>query len=141
MSSLDDTLAAPPCTQSISQEQTTRTVKEILQLTQGGRASCTAIAYDSKSAYNVLARGLGIVFGRCRDPQIASWLLDPDAREKTLHGMVTNFLPGDLPLLEGEGLTCLPQLVFTQGLENPFTDKLIIIKITIIMIIITQGYF
>ena len=60
------------------------------------------IAYDSKSAYGVLARGLGAVLGRCQDPQIASWLLDPGAREKTLHNMVTNFLPEDLPLLEGK---------------------------------------
>lgn len=32
---------------------------------------------------------------------MACWLLDPDSKEPTLHSIVTSFLPGDLPLLEG----------------------------------------
>ena len=120
--SLDDTLAAPPCTQSITRDRTTQTVKEVLRLTEGRRASRTVIAYDSKSAYGVLARGLGSVLGRCQDPQIASWLLDPGAREQTLHSMVTNFLPEALPLLEGTvwfapSLFCCREL-FTGKVSN-----------------------
>ncbi|KAL8575274.1 hypothetical protein ACOMHN_001819 [Nucella lapillus] len=100
---LDDTLAAPPGTQSVSQEQRRQMVKEILQQTQDRRSSHAVVAFDAKSTYTLLARGLGVAFGRCRDPQIACWLLDPGAREKTLHSMVTNYLPSDLPLLEGIG--------------------------------------
>lgn len=33
--------------------------------------------------------------------QVACWLLDPDSKEPTLHGIVTSFLPHELPLLEG----------------------------------------
>lgn len=32
---------------------------------------------------------------------MACWLLDPDSKEPTLHGIVTSFLPHELPLLEG----------------------------------------
>jgi len=35
--------------------------------------------------------------------QVACWLLDSGSKERTLHSMVTNFLPGELPLLEGVG--------------------------------------
>ena len=33
--------------------------------------------------------------------QVASWLLDPGSKERTLHNMVTNFTPQDLSLLDG----------------------------------------
>lgn len=33
--------------------------------------------------------------------KVACWLLDSGSRERTLHNMVTNFLPSELPLLEG----------------------------------------
>lgn len=35
--------------------------------------------------------------------KVACWLLDADSKERTLHNMVTNFLPNELPLLEGVG--------------------------------------
>jgi DNA polymerase theta len=100
--SLDDTLAAPPCTQSIPLNKKIHAIKDILQLTADTKhPTATVVAFDAKAVYTVLARGLGVVFGQCRDPLIANWLLDPGAREKTLHSMVTNYLPEDLPLLEG----------------------------------------
>lgn len=33
--------------------------------------------------------------------QVACWLLDPGSKEHTLHSMVTNFSPAELPLLAG----------------------------------------
>ncbi|XP_076467231.1 DNA polymerase theta-like [Babylonia areolata] len=100
----DDSLAAAPCSQSLSLEQRIRTVRDVLQMTENKRSLHTVVAFDAKSACTLLARSLGAVLGRrCRDPRVACWLLDPGAREKTLHSMVTNFLPGDLPLLEGIG--------------------------------------
>lgn len=35
--------------------------------------------------------------------KVACWLLDSGSKEHTLHSMVTNFLPSELPLLEGVG--------------------------------------
>lgn len=35
--------------------------------------------------------------------KVACWLLDSGSKERTLHNMVTNFLPSELPLLEGVG--------------------------------------
>lgn len=35
--------------------------------------------------------------------KVACWLLDSGSKERTLHNMVTNFLPTELPLLEGVG--------------------------------------
>lgn len=35
--------------------------------------------------------------------KVACWLLDPGSKERTLHNMVTNFTPQDLPVLDGIG--------------------------------------
>lgn len=35
--------------------------------------------------------------------KVACWLLDSGSKERTLHSMVTTFLPNELPLLEGVG--------------------------------------
>ena len=51
-------------------------------------------------------KGLGFAAkGKFEDPRIACWLLDPGAREKNLHRMVTNLLPTEVHMLHGQ-LNC-----------------------------------
>ena len=48
------------------------------------------------------ARCTGIsLSGPSEDPKVASWLLDPGAKEKNLHQLVGQHLPEEAPLLEG----------------------------------------
>ena len=49
-----------------------------------------------------LARSSGIsLSGPAEDPKVASWLLDPGAKEKNLHQLVGHYLPEEASLLEG----------------------------------------
>ncbi len=60
------------------------------------------LAFDLKQQYKVLATTCGVALkATCGDPKIADWLLDPGAKEKTLHRMVTNYLPNESHLLDG----------------------------------------
>ena len=57
------------------------------------------IAYDVKKQLINLAHSCGILpLGKTMDPVVASWMLDPDAKEKTIHRMVLQYLP-DQPLV------------------------------------------
>ena len=57
------------------------------------------IAYDIKKHLVKLALSCGILpSGKTMDPIVASWMLDPDAKEKTIHRMVLQYLP-DQPLV------------------------------------------
>lgn len=58
------------------------------------------IAYDMKKHAKCLALSCGVMPEptACLDPVVASWMLDTDAREKTIHKMVLQYLP-DQPLL------------------------------------------
>ncbi|KAM4888552.1 DNA polymerase theta [Thomomys bottae] len=62
----------------------------------------SVIIYDFIKSYKILLLSCGISLEQnYEDPKVASWLLDPDSKEPTLHSVVTNFIPHDLPLLEG----------------------------------------
>lgn len=60
------------------------------------------------SLYDVLslqtfARSTGISLnGPAEDPKVATWLLDPGAKERNLHQLVAQHLPDEAPLLEGK---------------------------------------
>ena len=61
-------------------------------------------AYDMKKHSKLLALscdGVMPVARACRDPLVASWMLDTDAREKTMHEMVLQYLP-DQPLVSSD---------------------------------------
>ena len=52
--------------------------------------------------FRAFAEGCGFCpRGRFMDPKIACWMLDPSAKEKTLHRMVTNLLPTEVHMLHG----------------------------------------
>lgn len=49
------------------------------------------------------ARSAGIsLTGPAEDPKVASWLLEPGAKERNLHQLVGQYLPAEAPLLEGD---------------------------------------
>lgn len=62
----------------------------------------TIAMFDIKSSYTALVKACGIAArGKFHDPKIACWILDPGAKEKNLHRMVTNYLPTEVHMLEG----------------------------------------
>ena len=57
------------------------------------------IAYDMKKHVKYLALSCGVLpRGHAHDPLVADWILNPDAKEKTIHRMVLQYL-ADQPLL------------------------------------------
>ena len=58
--------------------------------------------------YRALAEGCGFTpKGRCEDPKVACWMLDPGQKEKNLHRMVTNLLPTEVHMLHGTSFLLL----------------------------------
>jgi DNA polymerase theta len=84
------------------------------------RDDYTVIAMDTKSCYGALERGCGVCCrGMFQDPKVASWVLDPGAKEKTLHRMVHDYLPLEAFLLEGKhGLSIILPFKTTTGLKK-----------------------
>ncbi|XP_056408573.1 DNA polymerase theta, partial [Hyla sarda] len=97
-SDISSSLAPPPLDQNLS-------VKErlwYLQSTVQQMRPPEVVMYDFIEQYKALVLGCGAAInGNFQDPKVACWLLDPSSKERTLHNMVTNFLPQELPLLDG----------------------------------------
>lgn len=67
------------------------------------------IAYDLKRHAKALLALFGAVpAGVVKDPCVASWMLDPDAKEKTIHKMVLQYLPEQPTLSEEEDCEDMP---------------------------------
>ena len=84
-------------------------VKAIRKIFGGCLVCEKLIAYDVKKHLVNLVLSCGILLsGKTVDPIVASWMLDPDAKEKTIHRMVLQYLP-DQPLVsEDDGLNEMP---------------------------------
>ena len=68
------------------------------------------VAYDIKKHLVNLSLSCGVFLSgrRTMDPTVASWMLDPDAKEKTIHRMVLQYL-SDQPLVsEDEDMNEMP---------------------------------
>ncbi|XP_044856994.1 DNA polymerase theta [Mauremys mutica] len=95
-------LAPPPLDQNLSVTERLRQVQSCLQ--KESESAHSLVMYNLIQHYKTLLLACGIsVEGSFEDPKVACWLLDPGSKERTLHNMVTNFLPHELPLLEGVG--------------------------------------
>ncbi|MCJ8740817.1 hypothetical protein PDJAM_G00063470 [Pangasius djambal] len=94
-------LAPPPLDENLAVGERMKSIQTCVTRSTSGAEGVT-VAYDYIQVYKtlVLAGGLAIR-GVFEDPKVACWLLDPGSKERTLHNMVTNFTPQDLPLLEG----------------------------------------
>ncbi|XP_043556926.1 DNA polymerase theta isoform X1 [Chiloscyllium plagiosum] len=99
---LSDSLAPPPLDPELSVKERLLHVRSCLQQDTTADAPRSIITYDFKQHYKTLVEACNISMeGVYEDPKVACWLLDPGSKERTLHNMVTNFLPQQLSLLEG----------------------------------------
>ncbi|XP_041351343.1 DNA polymerase theta-like [Gigantopelta aegis] len=99
----NDSLAPPPLDSTLTVAQRLEAIKTVIE-SSPTKDPITIDVYDVKCQYSVMCRGCGVQpSGRFHDPRVAHWLLDPGARELNLHGLVTNFIPSEIPLLQGVG--------------------------------------
>ncbi|KAM6145771.1 DNA polymerase theta [Phoenicopterus ruber ruber] len=95
-------LAPPPLDKNLS--VTERLYHLQLYLQKKPKQERSLVMYNFIQHYKTLVMACGISLeGSFEDPKVACWLLDSGSKERTLHNMVTNFLPNELPLLEGVG--------------------------------------
>ncbi|XP_019329649.1 PREDICTED: DNA polymerase theta [Aptenodytes forsteri] len=95
-------LAPPPLDKNLS--VTERLYHLRLYLQKKPEQERSLVMYNFIQHYKTLVMACGISLeGSFEDPKVACWLLDSGSKERTLHNMVTNFLPNELPLLEGVG--------------------------------------
>lgn len=93
-------LAPPPLDKNLSVTERLHHLQLYLQEKQ----ERSLVMYNFIQHYKTLVMACGISLeGSFEDPKVACWLLDSGSKECTLHNMVTNFLPNELPLLEGVG--------------------------------------
>lgn len=94
----DPDLSPPDLDKSLSVTARLAVIRQVLER----KDSFTVIAMDAKACYGALERSCGICCqGKFQDPKVATWLLDPGAKEKNLHRMVHDYLPLEAFLLEG----------------------------------------
>ncbi|XP_069800792.1 DNA polymerase theta [Dendropsophus ebraccatus] len=99
-SDISSSLAPPPLDLNLSLEERLCVLQSTLQQMR----PLEVIVYNFIEQYKALVLGCGAaITGNFQDPKVACWLLDPSSKERTLHNMVTNFLPQELPLLDGVG--------------------------------------
>ena len=91
----DDTSLCPSSSSVVSLDVRVAAVRRLFQESGWKKV----IAYDMKKHAKLLALSCGVMPrpSASLDPVVASWMLDTDAREKTVHKMVLNYLP-DQPL-------------------------------------------
>ncbi|XP_010290665.1 PREDICTED: DNA polymerase theta, partial [Phaethon lepturus] len=95
-------LAPPPLDKNLS--VTERLYHLQLYLQNKPKQERSIVMYNFIQHYKTLVMACDISLeGSFEDPKVACWLLDSGSKERTLHNMVTNFLPNELPLLEGVG--------------------------------------
>ncbi|KAI4877915.1 hypothetical protein NFI96_017405, partial [Prochilodus magdalenae] len=96
-------LAPPPLDENLAVRERLEKLQACLAKPSSG-GDGGMIAYDFVQFYKALLLACGLAIrGTFEDPKVACWLLDPGSKERTLHNMVTNFIPQDLPLLDGIG--------------------------------------
>ncbi|XP_051870212.1 DNA polymerase theta [Pristis pectinata] len=99
---LSNSLAPPPLDPDLSVKDRLLHVRSCLEQGVTTEAQRSVIVYDFKQHYKILLEACNISMeGNYEDPKVACWLLDPGSKERTLHNIVTNFLPHQLALLEG----------------------------------------
>ncbi|KAM9301010.1 DNA polymerase theta [Morus bassanus] len=99
---INTSLAPPPLDKNLS--VTDRLYHLQLCLEEKPKQERSLVMYNFIQHYKTLVMACGISLeGSFEDPKVACWLLDSGSKERTLHNMVTNFLPSELPLLEGVG--------------------------------------
>ncbi|XP_038613775.1 DNA polymerase theta [Tachyglossus aculeatus] len=99
-SDISASLAPPSLDPRLTVEERLHHLRSCLQQEPEGQRSL--VVYNFIPHYKTLLGACGIsLAGSFEDPKVACWLLDPGSVERTLHGIVTSFLPHELPLLDG----------------------------------------
>uniref|UniRef100_A0A4W4EB21 DNA polymerase theta n=1 Tax=Electrophorus electricus TaxID=8005 RepID=A0A4W4EB21_ELEEL len=94
-------LAPPPLDDSLTVGDRLKEIQNCLARSSSGNNG-VIVAYDFIQLYKTLLLACELpVTGTFEDPKVACWLLDPGSKERTLHNMVTSFIPQDLFLLDG----------------------------------------
>ncbi|XP_073523632.1 DNA polymerase theta-like isoform X2 [Phyllobates terribilis] len=97
-SDISSSLAPPPLDQNLSVSERLLSLQPTLQQ----KRPPEVIMYNFIEQYKALVLSCGAsITGHFQDPKVACWLLDPSSKERTLHNMAANFLPQELPLLDG----------------------------------------
>uniref|UniRef100_A0A669QRW5 DNA-directed DNA polymerase n=1 Tax=Phasianus colchicus TaxID=9054 RepID=A0A669QRW5_PHACC len=95
---ISPSLAPPPLDKNLSVTERLHHLQLYLQ----EKHKRSLVMYNFIQHYKTLLLACGISLeGSFEDPKVACWLLDSGSKERTLHNMVSNFLPSELPLLEG----------------------------------------
>ncbi|KPP61884.1 DNA polymerase theta-like, partial [Scleropages formosus] len=93
-------LAPPPLDGNLPVAERLKHIQGCLK--RSTQSDGTFISYNSIHLCKTLLLACGLsVEGSFEDPKVACWLLDPSSKERSLHNIVSNFAPQDLPLLEG----------------------------------------
>ncbi|XP_029000696.1 DNA polymerase theta [Betta splendens] len=96
---LSSSLAPPPLDHELPVSERLERVKSRLS-----SPSAVVVTYDIIHVYKTLVLSCGVSLeGKCEDPKVACWLVDPGSEERTLPNMVTVYCPDELPLLDGLG--------------------------------------
>ncbi|XP_063592844.1 DNA polymerase theta-like [Penaeus indicus] len=94
-------LPTPPLSDAVPLKNRIEVIRKVIAKAE---ASSTVRVWDAKTCVRLLAAaGLGILFTQTEDPRVASWMLDPGAKEQNLYNMVMTHDLESLPLLEGVG--------------------------------------
>ncbi|KAM4700701.1 DNA polymerase theta [Discoglossus pictus] len=103
-SDVSPSLVPPPLDQNLSVKDRLWHLQSVLQQTRGMDSQHTIMVYNFMEHYKALLLSCKVsLTGRFEDPKVACWLLDPGSKERTIHNMVTNFMPHELSLLDGVG--------------------------------------
>ncbi|KAM4046137.1 LOW QUALITY PROTEIN: DNA polymerase theta [Anomaloglossus baeobatrachus] len=95
---ISSSLAPPPLDHNLSISERLRALQSTIQQMR----PLEVIMYNFIEQYKALVLSCGAsITGHFQDPKVACWLLDPSSKERTLHNMAANFLPQELPLLDG----------------------------------------
>ncbi|KAK7072181.1 hypothetical protein SK128_021895, partial [Halocaridina rubra] len=95
-------LPTPPVCETVSFEERLLAIQESFRkVVERNATICT---WDIKTFIKLMASaGIEHLHSQYEDPRIASWMLDPGAKELNIHNMVMNYKMECLPLLESLG--------------------------------------
>lgn len=106
---LDSTLAGPHLDETLSITDRLSAICAVFDSPQTSDDERSVVVFDVKEQYKLLCSICGVSTQvQFLDPKVACWLLDPSAKEKNLHSMVTNYCPTETHLLEGTGTSKQP---------------------------------
>ncbi|XP_036368703.1 DNA polymerase theta-like isoform X2 [Octopus sinensis] len=98
----DDTLAPPPIDTTISIDERLQALRKIF--TAHSHSDIKIVAFDAKATYRAVTTTTSVAPRYTfMDPKIASWLLDPGAKEYNFHQLIFSYLPSVQHILDDIG--------------------------------------